>query len=55
MFFIFPVLPIIDLLKIRNRLANIAKVFFNNLSCTRQSVIENKFMKVQVVSPRKKS
>ena len=27
MFYIFPVLPIIDLLKIRNRLANIRKVF----------------------------
>ena len=56
MFFIFSVLPIKDILKIRNRLVNeYFKGVFNNLSCTRQSVTENTFIKVEVISPRKRS
>ena len=56
MFFIFSVLPIKDILKILNRLVNeYLKGVFNNLSCTRQSVTENTFIKVEVISPRKRS
>ena len=50
MFFIFPVLAIINLLKSTGQYP---KGVFKNLSCARQSAIENTFMKVEVISSKK--